>query len=335
MKPIHVDYSHLDPLSITIKKSSLEDYRLDVYLTKRLQEYSRNLIQSLIKKKLITINKRPAKSSHHLNNGDIIDIQLPKLIEPQMKAEKIPLSIIYEDEEMLAINKPPNMVVHPSAGHWEGTLVNALLNHCGVLPEVTRRAGFSDPNIYRPGIVHRLDKDTSGIIIAAKTVQAHFRISSQFEKRTIQKEYLALVEGNINFDSDIIEKPLGRDTKDYKKIVVKKKGEGREALSYYEVRERLISSDKQSFTLVSVFPKTGRTHQIRVHLASIKHPIVCDITYGGKKELTVEGKILLKRQALHAHRITLEHPISRKQMTFTAPLADDISQALKTIKSSR
>ncbi|MFH1228345.1 MAG: RluA family pseudouridine synthase [Planctomycetota bacterium] len=332
MKPIQVDYSHLNSLSITIKKSNLEDYRLDVYLTKRLQEYSRNLLQSLIKKGMITINKRPAKSSHYLNNGDVIDIHLPQLITPQMKAQNIPLTIIYEDDAMIVINKPPDMVVHPSAGHWEGTLVNALLHHCGVLPEITRRAGFADPSIYRPGIVHRLDKDTSGVIIAAKTVQAHFMISNQFEKRTIQKEYMAMVEGNILLDSDIIEKPLGRDTKDYKKISIKKKGFGKEALSYYEVKERLTLFDGQSFTLVSVFPKTGRTHQIRVHLASIKHPIVCDTTYGGKKELVVKGEVLLKRQALHAYRITLEHPISKKQMTFTADLAEDISHALKVIK---
>jgi 23S rRNA pseudouridine1911/1915/1917 synthase len=332
MKPLQVDFSQLTPLTITIKKPALEDYRLDVYLTKRLKEYSRNLIQTLIKKGLITVNKKPAKPSHQLHNGDIIDIRMPLVIEPQMKPQDIPLDIIYEDDELLILNKPPGMVVHPSAGHWEGTLVNALLHHCGVLPEVTRKASLTDPSIYRPGIVHRLDKDTSGIMIAAKTARTHFRLSSQFEKRTIRKEYLALVEGHIAFDSDIIAKPLGRDTKDYKKIVVKKKGEGKEAVSYYEVKERFTAPDGRKFTLVSVAPKTGRTHQIRVHLASIKHPIVCDAAYGSPNELVVNDETLLQRQALHAHRITFEHPVSREQLTFSAGLPHDMSHTLEVLR---
>lgn len=332
MKPLQVDFSRLTSFSITIKKASLEDYRLDIYLTKRLKEYSRNLIQTLIKKGLITVNKKPAKSSHQLHNGDLIDIRMPLVIEPQMKPQDIPLNIIYEDDELLVLNKPPGMVVHPSSGHWEGTLVNALLHHCGVLPEVTRKASLSDPSIYRPGIVHRLDKDTSGIMIAAKTSQTHFRLSRQFEKRTIQKEYLALVEGAMPFDSDIIEKPLGRDIRDYKKIAVKKKGEGKEAVSYYEVKERFITPDGQKFTLVSVAPKTGRTHQIRVHLASIKHPIVCDTTYGPRKELAINDEILLQRQALHAHRITFEHPASKQSLSFTADLPEDINHTIEVLR---
>lgn len=322
-----IDMSCLKPVTFTIRKEILEDYRLDVYLTKRLQEYSRTLIQELIKQGLVKVNRQPAKASYRLNHDDEIEVQLPSIIKPQLVAEEIPLNIIYEDDQIVVINKPPDMVVHPAGGHWQGTLVNALLHHCNIEPVPSNGRIFPrstnfisrDPAIYRPGIVHRLDKDTSGIIIAAKTAQAHFNLSQQFEKRTIQKEYLALVEGVVRFDSDVIDKPLGRHLTERTKIAVRKAGEGRAASSYYEVRKRF-----RDYTLLSVFPKTGRTHQIRVHLASIGHPIVGDATYGKRNPL-------LKRQALHAHKLTFEHPVTKEKMTLSADLPEDMKTAVEKL----
>jgi len=342
MKPLRIDYENLTPVEIAVK-SGLEEYRLDVYLAKRFPEYSRTLIQRLIKDELIKVNNRIAKPSHKLNQGDMINIQLPSLIKPQMIAQDIPIDIIYEDNDFIAINKPPNMVVHPAGGHWDSTLVNALLFHCGTLPVANTPAGIKvkdgDNNIYRPGIVHRLDKDTSGVILAAKNVTAHFNLSVQFEKRKIEKEYLALVEKELRFDSDVIKKPISRHVNNYKKMAVRKEGEGRDALSFYQVEERY-----KGFTLVRVMPKTGRTHQIRVHLASIGHPVVCDGTYGLRTELYLsdimgkslpddDNKCILARQALHAARITFFHPRSNQKMTLEAPLPEDITGVVKALKN--
>jgi 23S rRNA pseudouridine1911/1915/1917 synthase len=337
MKPLQVDYEHFTNIKITVKKSAIEDYRLDIYLTKRFGEYSRNLIQRFIRDNLVLVNNRPAKPSYQLHHGDIILIKLPGLIKPQMVAEDIPLDIIYEDDDFIAINKPPGMVVHPAGGNWKHTLVNALLHHCGTLPMPYIPRGINPKNndmpIYRPGIVHRLDKDTSGIILAAKNVQAHFNLAGQFERRKIEKEYLALVEKDIRFDSDVIEKPLGRHRVIYRKIAVRKKGEGREAVSHYEVIKRF-----NKFTFIKVMPRTGRTHQIRVHLASIGNPVVCDNTYGIRKELYLsdiipetsedDNKVILRRQALHASKLTFYHPKTNQKITLEAPLADDIKATL-------
>lgn len=342
MKPLQIDYEHLTSIEIIVRKSTLEDYRLDVYLTRRFQEYSRSLLQRLIKDNLVKVNNLASKPSHQLHQGDIIHVQLPALIKPQMLAEDIPLDIIYEDTEFIAINKPPGMVVHPAGGNWKHTLVNALLHHCGTLPVPNRPKGIKakegDIPIYRPGIVHRLDKDTSGVILAAKTVQAHFNLAQQFEKRKTEKQYIALVEKEMEFDSDVIEKSISRHSKDYKKMMVCKKDEGRGAFSYYEVQERF-----KGFTLVKVLPKTGRTHQIRVHLASIGHPVVCDGTYGLRKELLLSDIIadkstlevdrcILNRQALHAACLTFYHPKTNQKMTLEAPLTNDIKTVVSLLK---
>ncbi|MDI6788556.1 MAG: RluA family pseudouridine synthase, partial [Planctomycetota bacterium] len=329
-----------------VQKPTLEDYRLDVYLSKRFQDYSRTLIQRLIKAQLVTVNNATSKPSYQLHQGDIIRVQLPSLIQPQMMPEDIPLDIIYEDEEFIALNKPPGMVVHPASGNWEHTLVNALLHHCGSLPLPNIPVGIKvkpgDTPIYRPGIVHRLDKDTSGIILAAKTVKSHFNLSQQFEKRKTEKEYLALVEKVIKIDSGVIEKPLSRHIHNYKKMAVRKKGEGREALSFYEVVERFSLSSGGGFTLVKVQPKTGRTHQIRVHLSSIGHPVVCDKTYGIRSELFLsditgqesglpDNTAILKRQALHAFKLSFLHPKTQRKMTLEAPLAEDIQKVIEIL----
>lgn len=350
-RKIEIDRTHLELFEINVSKATLENYRLDVYLTKRLTHSygaSRTLVQRFIKEGLIKVNNRPAKASHHLNKGDCITLELPRIILPQLKPESIPLDIIYEDEVMLAINKPPGMVVHPAAGHWAGTLVNALLFHCGVLPSsnppLKQSKKETDSQIYRPGIVHRIDKNTSGIILAAKTSPAHTALTQQFANRTIAKEYLALVEGEMRFDSDIINKPLGRHKKHRERIAVLKKGLGQEALSVYKVIERF-----KGFTLVSVSPKTGRTHQIRVHLASIGHPIVADDPYGKRKALYLSDIATLQhcnisddtqtpilgRHALHAHKISFIHPSSQEQVSFTADLAQDMKHTIEVLKEYR
>lgn len=353
MKPIIIDKNNLFDLQFSIQKAMLEDYRLDVYITKRLKEYSRNLIQRFIKDGLVKVNGKTSKPSYELHVGDNITLSVPRLIKPQMVPESIPLTIIHEDEDMIIVNKPPNMVVHPAGGHWSGTLANALLGHCGVLPSavdferiVGGKKKPSDESIYRPGIVHRLDKNTSGIMLAAKTARAHMSLGKQFAKRTIKKEYLAIVEGEVKMDSDIIDKPMSRHKFHKEKMAVAKKGEGREAVSHYEVQERF-----KGFTFVKVAPKTGRTHQIRVHLASIGHPIVGDTTYGGSAKLSIGdllteelkkesddnllNEILLDRQALHAYKIMFQHPLSGNIMSFCADLPDDMKRALEALRKYR
>lgn len=338
MRNFQIDRTHLTSLEISVNKA-LENYRLDIYLTKRLKDYSRTLLQRFIKEELIKVQGKPTKPSYRLQPGDLITLKLPLLVKPQMVPEPIPLDIIYEDNDLVVINKPAGMVVHPAGGHWKGTLVNALLAHCGILPSPKyypiKSCQRRDESLYRPGIVHRLDKDTSGIIVAAKTAQALFSLGRQFEKRTVQKEYLALVEGEISLDSEVIAKPMGRHRQEREKMSVRKKGEGKEAVSYYEVMERF-----KGFTLLRVFPRTGRTHQIRVHLASIKHPIVGDVTYGGRKEMrlrdivkdTEADQLLIGRQALHAYQISFIHPTTQQPVSFTAELPPDINETLVMLR---
>ena len=344
MIPLRLDYENLTPVEIAVKKSMLEDYRLDIYLTKRFADYSRSLIQKFIRDGLVTVSQRQVKPSYQLHQGDLIKVSLPAVIKPQMIAEDIPLNILYEDDDFIAINKPPGMVVHPAGGNWAHTLANALLHHCGTLPippipkGVKSRDG--DMAIYRPGIVHRLDKETSGLILAAKTVTSHLALSKQFEKRLTQKEYIALVEKSVKSDSNLIDKPIGRHVSDYKKMAISAKGgKGREAVSFYEVLNRF-----KDFSLVKVAPKTGRTHQIRVHLASIGHPVVCDKTYGLREELFLsdirtgvdeaDNKCILNRQALHAARLSFFHPKTKESMTLEAPLAEDIKNVVELLKKS-
>jgi len=385
MIPLRLDYDNLTSVEIAIKKSMLEDYRLDVYLSKRFADYSRSLVQKLIKDGLVLISGRKSKPSYQLHQGDLIQVKLPGVIKPQMIAEDIPLNILYEDDDFIAINKPAGMVVHPAGGNWEHTLANALLHHCGSLPIPRLPAGVKpkegDMSIYRPGIVHRLDKETSGLILAAKTIQSHYNLSQQFEKRQTQKEYIALVEKSVRSDSNMIDKPIGRHASDYKKMAISAKGgKGREAVSFYEVLERFdgraqseandtakgidkIKSGEKSgrgkksvktvvpakrddlsltgFSLVRVSPKTGRTHQIRVHLASIGHPVVCDKTYGLREELFLsdiksgieeaDNELILNRQALHAAKLSFFHPRTKKEMTLEAPLAEDIQKVIEIL----
>jgi 23S rRNA pseudouridine1911/1915/1917 synthase len=302
--------------------------RLDKYITKRFPEYSRSMIQDVIKDGLVTVNGTIAKASYKLRSGDKIDIQLPKLILPKAEPVDIPLDIIYEDEHMLAINKSPDFVVHPSKGHWDDTLVNALLHHVGDLPETD--------DVYRPGIVHRIDKNTSGVILAAKTHKAHESLTNQFMARTVDKGYVALVERVPEFDEDWIDKDIARHRKYRERMAVVAPGTGKSSQSKYQVLERF-----QSHALVFVRPKTGRTHQIRVHMSAIRHPLVGDLIYGGKEFLTMQDlgadseDVLIDRYALHAFTISIDHPATDERMTFTVPLYDDMAGAIHRLRELR
>jgi 23S rRNA pseudouridine1911/1915/1917 synthase len=335
-KVIKVDYGSLTRHVFAIHKESVLQ-RLDIYIHKRLPEYSRTLVQKLIKEGRVTVNGHPTKPAYEINLGDEIAVDVPKLILPHVVASDIPLEIIHEDEHLIAINKPPDFVVHPAAGHWDDTLVNALLHHCGVLPETD--------DVYKPGIVHRIDKDTSGVIIAAKTARAHAAMTKQFQDRTVEKEYLAIVDGEMAFDEDVIEKAMDRHPKDFERMAVVKKGKGKPATSFYQVRERF-----RGHTLVLVAPKTGRTHQIRVHLASIGHPCTSDAAYGSGKpvylrDLAGEGaadprvpdpeRPILARQALHAFRIAFIHPGTGEKAQFEAPLAADMALLVELLRTYR
>jgi 23S rRNA pseudouridine1911/1915/1917 synthase len=335
-KVIKVDYGTLAKHTFRIHKEAVLQ-RLDIYIHKRLPDYSRTLVQKLIKEGRVTVNGHPTKPAYEINMGDEIEVEVPKLIEPQVVASDIPLTIIHEDDQLLAINKPPDFVVHPAAGHWDDTLVNALLHHCGTLP--------ASDDIYKPGIVHRIDKDTSGVILAAKTAKAHAAMTQQFQDRTIEKEYLAIVDGEMELDEDVIDKDMDRHPKDFERMAVVKKGKGKSATSFYQVQERF-----RGYTLVLVAPKTGRTHQIRVHLGSIGHPCVSDAAYGSGKpvylrDLAGEGVAdervpdpnvpILERQALHAYRIRFLHPGTGERVQYEAPLADDMSLMVELLRDYR
>jgi 23S rRNA pseudouridine1911/1915/1917 synthase len=333
-KPVRVDYERVERQEFEIHKEAALQ-RLDVYLHKRLPGYSRTLVQKLIKDGMITVNGRPTKPAYEINLGDRIACELPRLILPHVVATDIPLEIVHEDDQLIAINKPPQFVVHPAAGHWDDTLVNALLHHCGVLPETD--------DVYKPGIVHRIDKDTSGVIIAAKTLQAHGELTRQFQERTVQKAYRAIVEGEVELDEDVIDKEIGRHPKDFEKMAVVRKGHGKPAVSFYRVLERF-----RGFTYVEVWPKTGRTHQIRVHMSSIGHPCVSDSDYGRRdalflRDLGAESdplvpdpkEAVLMRQALHAWWISFVHPGTGETAEYSAPVAQDMERLLALLRKYR
>lgn len=344
-KPIKVDYASIRTETLSVGKN-FAGARLDSYIASRLPKYSRTLIQKLLKQEMIKVNGRKVKAGYQPKAGDEIVLQLPAIIEPQLVAADIPLEILYEDECMLAINKPPNMVVHPAGRYWEGTLANALLFYLsatgGKPPPVI------DDKIFRPGIVHRLDKDTTGVILAAKTLEASRNLSEQFQKKVVVKEYRAIVEGEMRFSSQIIESTISRSKVQFRKMISEKieKGlprasgasrGGKHSTTKYEVIERF-----RGFTYVRALPLTGRTHQIRVHLASIGHPCIGDPLYARnpkfpKSSLSPElpAEPLMMRQALHAFRITFKHPITGQQMSIEAPLPADMSLVLDLFRKYR
>jgi len=275
--------------------------RLDKYLAAQFADLSRAQIQALIRAGRVTVNGAAARASLRLEGGERIRVQVPVVDESaKPEPEAIPLVVLYEDEHVAVVDKPAGMVVHPAFGHVSGTLVNAVLSRW---PQI---ADFTEPG--RAGIVHRLDKETSGVILIAKTPQALESLRAQFKARTISKRYLALVEGLPQTPEGVIDAPIGRDAKRRKRMAVMR--DGREAITEFRVVELFAS-----FSLLEVWPKTGRTHQIRAHLAFMGHPVVGDTVYGRRRQ-----PFTLKRHFLHAASITFAHPISGEPITVESPL---------------
>ena len=312
-------------------KKAFEDRRIDRYLASRLPDYSRTFLQKLVKEGAVLVNGRTVKSSYDIQKGDFISVRVPVLEESKIVPEDIPIDIVYEDDYLMLINKPYDMVVHPAGRHHCGTVVNALAFHCQNLSQVN--------GPLKAGIVHRLDRDTSGIMLTIKSDSVHSQIAMQFEKRSVKKEYLAVVEGELMLDSDEISLPIARHIIDSQKMAVRH-DIGKEAVSIYEVVERF-----RGYTLVKVMPKTGRTHQIRVHMRAIGHPVVADFMYSSQESCYLsdllqkereEGELpIIDRQALHAHRIEFFHPIHNKKMEFEVDLPEDISALVNTLRDVR
>ena len=288
--------------------------RLDKYISKQKEELSRAMIQKLIEEGEILVNGIVQKASYKVQEGEKITINIPEAKETDIKAQDIPLNIIYEDNDILVVNKPKGMVVHPAIGNLDGTLVNAIMAHCK-----DNLSGIGGE--LRPGIVHRLDKDTSGLLIVAKNDKAHINLSEQIQNREIKKVYLALVRGIVPENEATINMPIGRSTKDRKKMSVDKKG--KVAITHFKVLERF-----HKYTYLEVIIETGRTHQIRVHMAEIGHPVVGDYTYSnGKNEFNVEG------QMLHAKSLDFKHPITGKLMHCEAPLPEYFNKILVELEN--
>lgn len=314
-------------------KARMVGKRIDAYLASRYPDYSRSVIQKVIDAKAVLINGQVVKASYKVRLGDEIRVWLPELADDAPVPEEIPLEVVYEDEALTVVNKPPGMVVHPAKGHWTGTLVNALQFHYDNLSTL---AGEN-----RPGIVHRLDRDTTGLLVVAKDDLAHRRLALHFEQRTIHKEYLALVSGVPQRDSDYIERTIGFHPTNREKMAIRLPEDGgKEAVTFYEVLERF-----DGFAYVRCKPATGRTHQIRVHLTHIGHPIVADKAYSGRDRLTLgdlagpdapdADAVLIDRQALHAHRLRFPHPLTEKEIELTAPLPADMTRVLDALRTHR
>src|SRR5215217_8743481 len=294
--------------------------RLDAYLALQIEGWSRVRLQRLIESEDVLVNGRVVKSSYKLREHDEIEVDLTTPPTDRFEPENIPIDIVYEDETFVVVNKPAGLVVHPAAGAPSGTLANALAYHFQQLPN----AGV------RPGIVHRLDRDTSGLLVVAKTEAALENLSDQFRDRTVYKSYVALVHGRVLSNTGKIDQPLARDRSNRTRMAVVRGG--RNALTLYRVRRSF-----ERFTLLDVELKTGRTHQIRVHLAWLKHPVVADETYGGGRDNTIQDVRLrarirnLNRHFLHAEKLAFTHPATRELVKFESPLPDELSGLLTDI----
>ncbi|MBN1795414.1 MAG: RluA family pseudouridine synthase [Sedimentisphaerales bacterium] len=303
--------------------------RLDKYLHGRFSNFSRAMIQKQITAGAVKVNGSVVKASFKISGGDIIVVTLPELPTREIKPEDIPLDVIYDDNDIIILNKQADMIVHPARGNLNGTLVNALVNYSNELS-----SGLGE---FRPGIVHRLDRDTTGVMVVTKNDVAQWKVAKQFENRTIKKEYLAVVHGVPQLKADRISAPLGVHPQIREKYSVRSEV-GKEAITFYEVQERF-----RGYSLLKLTPKTGRTHQIRVHLSHIKHPIVGDDMYGGKavylwqlkdEEARAEEPVIA-RCALHAFSIEFRHPTTGETVRFEAPLPPDMQNFLELLRLYR
>jgi len=316
------------PLTLHVG-SAIKERRLDKYLHTRFSNLSRRFIQDAIKAGSVKVNGKIAKQSFKLNPGDKIDLSLPEPPSKEILPEDIPLNIIYEDSCLIVLNKQPGMLVHPARSNTHGTLVNALVFYSDKLS-----SGLGE---FRPGIVHRLDKNTTGVMVVAKDDTTQWKIAKQFERRQVKKNYLAIVHGTPELTADRIKVPLGIHPRTREKYAIRPQ-EGKEAITFYEVIEHW-----RGFSLLKLTPKTGRTHQLRVHLSYIKHPIVADDMYGGRlvypwqladAEPAVQQPVI-SRVALHAHTLEFKHPKTDEMVKFEAPLPEDMQNLLDMLRKHR
>ncbi len=294
-----------------------EKKRLDVYLSEKLEGFTRSHIQKMVEENNVFVNGSSVKASLKLKKGDIITGEIPKPREIEAKAEDIPIEVVYEDDDLLVVNKPQGMVVHPAAGNYEGTLVNALLYRCG-----DSLSGINGEK--RPGILHRIDKDTSGLLLVAKNDNAHVFLAEQIKEHSLTREYKALVHGNVKEESGTVNAPIGRSDKDRKKMTITYKN-SKEAVTHFFVMDRY-----EGYTLLRLRLETGRTHQIRVHMSKKGHSVVGDRTYGLKKE-----PFNLKGQLLHAYKIGFIHPTTKEYMEFESKLPKHFEDVLEKIKDRK
>lgn len=332
--------------------------RLDQYLVDRVGYLSRAGVQRVIKEGLVKANGRVVKASYHPQNGDLIEMVAPPEPVNELVPEPIPLDIVYEDEHFLALNKQADLIVHPARGKWTGTLVNGLVYYGNQKGFSYSSGGVRAENLppppatpgakgnvgnWRPGILHRLDRNTTGIMLVAKSEEAHWRLARQFEHRTIQKTYMALCHGVPPLTSDVIDAPIGKDKYVREKQAVRKLESGaKEAVTIYETQKTFVPVPGHpaeaigSVSLIKLTPKTGRTHQLRVHMAHVGHPMVGDTIYGGREiHLGPPTDFHFTRQALHAFEISFTHPATLKPMTLSAPLPADFARLMAVVEAGR
>ena len=293
------------------------DERIDKFLSAQLPEQSRSYLQKIIKEGSVLVNGSPVKASYRMDDQDEVTIDLPELKEPEIEAENIPLDILYEDDDLLMVNKPKGMVVHPSAGHTTGTLVNAVMYHC--------KEDLSGINgVMRPGIVHRIDKDTTGVLVICKNDKAHNFVAEQLKEHSITRKYRAIVNGVIKEDEGTVNATIGRHPTERKKMAINEKN-GKHAVTHYRVLERFANH-----TYIECQLETGRTHQIRVHMASLHHPLLGDTVYGSQK-----NPYHLEGQTLHAMVLGLIHPSTGSYLEVTAPLPEYFQKLLKRFSAGQ
>ncbi|MFC1569768.1 RluA family pseudouridine synthase [bacterium] len=323
----YFDSMESQTLTITIPPKKSKE-RIDTFLTRELPHFSRSQVQIMVKDQLILVNGQPVKSNYIVRPDERITITLPRPKRPNLEPEDISLDIVFEDDYLLIINKPPGMVVHPAQGHPNGTLVNALLHHCDKLSSMNDNT--------RPGIVHRLDKDTSGLLLAVKDDYVHRKLAEQFSVKSVDRQYQAIVWRHFKKRNGTVETLLNRSTRDRKVFTVSK--EGKRAVTHYKVDEIF-----DFLTYISLRLETGRTHQIRVHLSHLGHPVFGDQTYGGRSrpmgglnhERTAFAKhllMLMPRQALHARTLGFIHPMTKEKMSFTSELPEDMKRILSELR---
>lgn len=322
------DFTRYDLL---VPEGHHEQLRLDKYITQFIQNATRNKVQEGIRQGWVRVNGLLEKASYRVQPGDEIVIIIPKSPPPEVAGEDIPITIVHEDDDLIVVDKAAGMVVHPSYGNWTGTLVNALMHHAGKLSKTI------DDSELRPGIVHRLDKDTSGLLVVAKNDIAHHKLSKQFAEKTVERTYQTVVWGLPQKDTGVIDQPLGRDPSDRKKMAVVAEGKGKHAVTHYNVLKRY-----DHLAMLDVALETGRTHQIRVHFSWMGHPVLGDPVYGGnavrygpntgsRKSMFQNMFSVLGRQCLHARSLGFEHPASGDWFQFESEIPDDMRKVIEKL----